>query len=74
MKYAGFQVPAVITMKIIIFWDMPIFRVEDSSVLKKEAAGSLKYQEIATRLVGVTPQKMVIFNRKLPPFKGRENC
>lgn len=53
-------------MKINIHWDMSIFTVEESSTLKKDAAGSPKGQEISTKLPDVTPQKMIIFNREYP--------
>jgi hypothetical protein len=59
-------------MKITIYWDMSIFTVEVSSTLKKDAAGSPKGQEISTKLLYVTPQKMIIFNREYPLLKKKK--
>jgi hypothetical protein len=58
-------------MKITIYWDIAIFTVEESSTLKKDAAGSPKGQEISTKLLDVTPQKIIIFNREYPLLIGK---
>lgn len=61
-------------MKITIYWDMSIFTVEESSTLKKDAAGSPKGQKISTKLLDVTLQKMIIFNREYLLLIRKENC
>jgi hypothetical protein len=58
-------------MKITIYWDLPIFTIEETSTLKKGAVCSPKGQEMSARLLGVTSQKMIIFNREFPPFKEK---
>jgi hypothetical protein len=58
-------------MKITIYWDMSIFTVEETSTLKNDAADSPKGQEISTKLLDVTPQKMTVFNREYYLY---ENC
>jgi hypothetical protein len=60
-------------MKITIYWDMATFTVEESSTLKMNAAGSLRGQEISTKLLDVTPQKIIIFNKEYPILTGKEN-
>jgi len=61
-------------MKIAIYRDMSTFTVEESSTLKKDGASSPKGHEISTKVLHVTPQKMIIFYWKYPLFIRKENC
>jgi hypothetical protein len=51
---------------------MSIYTAEESSTQKKNAASSPEGQEISTKLLNVTHQKMTIFNREYPLLKEKK--